>query len=82
MDQVRRAMHRQPFLPFLIKLVNGTTYQVEHPDFVAVTHRRELVFVSDDDGLHEIDLGLVAEIVTPGAAAQSTPTDSATGNGP
>jgi hypothetical protein len=82
MDQVRRAMHRQPFLPFLIKLVNGTTYQVKHPDFVALTHRRELVFVSDDDGLHEIDLALVAEIETPGAAAQPAPPGSAAANGP
>jgi hypothetical protein len=81
-DQVRRAMHRQPFLPFLIKLVNGTTYQVKHPDFVAVTHRRELVFVSDHDGLHEIDLGLVAGIETPGAAAQPAIPDSAVASGP
>jgi len=26
MDQVRRAMHRQPFRPFLIKLVEGTSW--------------------------------------------------------
>jgi len=82
MDQVRRALHRQPFLPFLFKLVDGTVYRVKHPDFIALTHRREMVFVSDDDGLHEIDLGLVMEIETPGAAAQPTPPGPATGNGP
>jgi hypothetical protein len=81
MDQVRRAMHRQPFLPFSIKLVNGATYQVKHPDFIALTHRRELVFVGDDDGFHEIDLGLVAEIETPGGAAQPGQVPSAEGNG-
>jgi len=70
MDQVRRAMHRQPFRPFLIKLVDGTSYLVRHPDFVALTHRRELIFVGDDDGLHELDLTLVGEIETPGGAAQ------------
>jgi hypothetical protein len=54
----------------LIKLVDGTSYVVKHPDFIALTHRRELIFVSDDDGLHEIDLALVLEIETPGGATQ------------
>ncbi len=58
-------MHRQPFRPFFIKLADGTAYHVRHPDFVAVTHRSELVFVGDDEGFHEIDMRLVAEIETP-----------------
>jgi hypothetical protein len=64
-EQVRRAMHRQPFRSFLIKLADGTAYLVKHPDFVALTHRSELVFVGDDEGFHEIDMRLVAEIETP-----------------
>jgi hypothetical protein len=55
----------------LIKLADGTAYLVKHPDFVAVTNRRELIFVGDDDGLHEIDTAWVAEIQTPGGAARS-----------
>jgi hypothetical protein len=71
MDQVRRAMRRQPFLPLLIKLVDGTSYLVQHPEYVALTHRRELIFVDDDDGLHELDLGLVSEIETPSGTGRS-----------
>ena len=59
-----------PFCRSWSSLVDGTTYLVKHPDFVALTHRRELIFVSDDDGLHELDLALVGEIETPGGAAQ------------
>jgi hypothetical protein len=75
-EQVRRAMHRQPFRPFFIKLADGTAYQVRHPDFVAVTHRSELVFVGDDEGFHEIDMRLVAEIETPATAPAQTESQS------
>jgi len=70
-EQVRRAMHRQPFWPFVIHLADGRTFPVRHPDFVAVTHRLELFFVADDDGLHELDMNLVAEIETPDEATQA-----------
>jgi Protein of unknown function (DUF1570) len=68
-EQVRCAMHREPFRPFFIKLADGTAYQVRHSDFVAVTRRSELVFVGDDEGIHEIDMRLVAEIETPAPAS-------------
>jgi hypothetical protein len=71
-EQVRRVMHRQPFRPFFIKLADGTANHVRHPDFVAVRHRSELVFVGDDEGFHEIDMRPVAEIETPATA--QTPT--------
>ena len=77
LNQVRNAIVRQPFRPFLIQLADGRTYSVKHPEFVAVTPRgRELVFVGVDAGIHEIDMMLVAEIETPG---QIAPVDEGSG---
>ena len=50
MEQVRRAMHSQPFQPFTLHLADGRAFVVKHPDFVAVANRREMVFVGDDRG--------------------------------
>jgi hypothetical protein len=29
-------MHRQPFVRFTLQLVDGTSYVIKHPDFIAV----------------------------------------------
>jgi hypothetical protein len=74
-EQIRRAMHRQPFVPFTLRLVDGTAYVIKHPDFIAVppTPRgREATFYSEgsaggtaDYTTHLIDLGLVLEVIVP-----------------
>jgi hypothetical protein len=35
-EQIRRAMHRQPFVPFTLRLVDGTSYVFKHLNFTAV----------------------------------------------
>ena len=75
-EQIRRAMHRHPFVPFTLRLVDGTSYVIKHPDFIAVppTPRgREATYYEEGtrDGAgeyttHLIDLGLVPEIIVPG----------------
>jgi hypothetical protein len=75
--QIREVMHAQPFRPFTVHLVDGRTYAVPHPDFIAVStslRNRDLT-VHDDDGVHLIDLALVVEIHPSPlkAAAQSEP---------
>jgi hypothetical protein len=65
MNQVREAMHAQPFQPFVIHLVDGRSFRVPHPDFVAVANMREMVFVGDDEGIHHIALPLVVDVEIP-----------------
>ena len=63
-EQVREAMHRAPFQPFTVHLVDGRSYLVKHPDFISIPttrHGRDLT-VHDDDGPHWIDLNLVVEL--------------------
>ena len=48
---VREALHRQPFEPFVIRLADGRSLPVQHPDFVAVGTRRIVVVGEDDSTL-------------------------------
>jgi len=76
LDKVRMAMHAQPFRPFILRLVDGTSYVVRHPDFIAIpppSRGREVTFYADGDGsgaeeysTHWIDLGLVSEVIVTG----------------
>ncbi|RPI82384.1 MAG: hypothetical protein EHM42_09525 [Planctomycetaceae bacterium] len=45
---VREALHKEPFLPFDIRLADGRALPVPHPDFVALTPRRVIVGATDD----------------------------------
>jgi hypothetical protein len=45
---VREALHKQPFEPFIIRLADGRSLTIRHPDFVAVTPRRVIVGAEDD----------------------------------
>ncbi len=65
LNQVRQAMHAQPFRPFSLQLAKGESYQVKHPDFLAIppTPRGREVVCWVDDEMHLIDLGLVLEVV-------------------
>jgi hypothetical protein len=76
-EQVRDAMHTQPFWPFTVKLVDGESHMVRHPDFISVPtlpHGRNLV-IHDDEGMHMIDSNLVVEVQVPDAAAPSPQRD-------
>jgi len=45
---VREALHREPFEPFLIRLADGRSLEVRHPEFVAVGKRRIVVIANDE----------------------------------
>jgi hypothetical protein len=72
-EQVRGTMHAAPFRPFRVFLVDGRSYMVRHPDFIAVaaSGRHRDLTIHDDDGPHYLDLGLVVEIHPEAAPAQT-----------
>jgi hypothetical protein len=45
---VREALHNEPFQSFVIRLADGRSLPVPHPDFVALTPRRVIVGATDD----------------------------------
>ena len=74
-------MHRQPFRPFTVRLVDGRSFVVKHPDFISVpdTDRgRDLVI--HDKGTHRIDLLHVVEVEEPDPG-ETVPAIQAKGNG-
>ena len=61
---VREALHREPFQPFAIRLADGRSLHVRHPDFVAVGKRR-VVVVGEDDSTTMLEPLLIVSIDAP-----------------
>ena len=84
-EQIRRAMHRHPFVPITLRLVDGTSYVIKHPDFIAVppTPREATYYekgpldAAGEYTTHLIDLGLVLEVIVPGDHPVPPPAASA-----
>lgn len=45
---VREALRKEPFEPFVLRLADGGSLSVRHPEFVAIGKRR-LVVIEEDD---------------------------------
>ena len=78
-DQIRDAIHAQPFRPFALRLVDGTTHIVTHPEWVTIPPGRRprdiICWVSrgndaEQHRAHWVDVGLVTELIVPWAPAQ------------
>jgi hypothetical protein len=62
---LREAIQRRPFEPFAIRLADGSSAPVEHPEFVAVGKRRAVV-IQDDDSCLWLEPLLVVSLDWPG----------------
>jgi hypothetical protein len=58
---LREALRKQPFEPFAIRLADGRSLQVNHPEFVAVGTRRVIV-VHDDDSWSTVEPILIVSL--------------------
>ena len=47
-DGLRESLRKQSFEPFAIRLADGRSLPVQHPEFVAVGKRRAVVIAEDD----------------------------------
>lgn len=75
-ERIRGALRRQPFEPFAVKLVDGTTFTVEHHDWISVppgARPRDLTFYTpmggDEYRTHWVNLDLILEVVVPAGEA-------------
>ena len=77
---IREALHKQPFEPFSIRLADGRTLPVPHPDFVALTPRR-IIVVAEDDSWSVVEPLLVVSLDYASAPSKggNGPTRSAAG---
>jgi hypothetical protein len=62
-EQLRSTLQQRPFRPFTIRMADGRTFDVPHPDFAAQspTGRTVIVF-HDDDSYNLLDLLLMTEL--------------------
>ena len=44
---IREAIRREPFEPFVMRLADGRSLRIPHPEFVAVHPRRVIVIAED-----------------------------------
>jgi hypothetical protein len=58
---IREALHRQPFEPFVMRLADGQSLPVRHPDFVAV-HPRRIIVVANDGGWSVVEPLMVVSL--------------------
>ena len=65
-EQLKATIRQQPFRPFTIRMVDGRSFTINHPDFVMVspTGRAAIVF-EPDDSYSVVDLVLMNELEVP-----------------
>ncbi len=73
-ESIREAKHAQLFRPFSLRLVDGTVYDVKHPEYISIPpspRPREAMYYVITNGEGEgyqtrwIDLNLVIEVIVP-----------------
>jgi hypothetical protein len=75
-EPIREALRVQPFRPFELRMVDGSQFTIEHPDWIAIPPfkwpREVYVFAvrgqgdEEDYRTHWIDIGLISQVVVSG----------------
>lgn len=62
-ETLRDMLHKVPFVPFGVRMDNGATYPVAHPDYLLIVPGGEHVVVAEDSGrFHILDLPHISSI--------------------
>lgn len=65
-DQFRSTIRQQPFRPFKIRMADGRSFDVSHPDFLAQSPSgRTVIVFQPDESYSVLDLLLMTEIEVP-----------------
>jgi hypothetical protein len=63
-EQLKKAYSAQPFKPFDVRLADGRSIEVPHPEFLAMSPTgRTVIIVRPDGDYHVVDLLLVTDLV-------------------
>jgi hypothetical protein len=62
-ERFQSVLHQVPFRPFTIRMADGRSFEVPHPDFVAhAPSGRKIILVHPDDNYSILDLLLMSEL--------------------
>jgi len=65
-EQLEATLRQQPFQPFTIRLVDGRSFHVPHPEWVIVSPSGRTAIVFEQDDSHSVlDLMLMNELKVP-----------------
>jgi hypothetical protein len=71
-EQFKATLHLQPFRPFTIRMVDGRSFGVAHPDFVAQSQSgRTVIVFQADESYSVLDLLLMSELEVSSANGRS-----------
>jgi hypothetical protein len=70
-DQLRQMVTASPFVPFIVKLADGRQFEVEHPELASCSVDGRSMSLYDRDGLHLLEMLLVAEMRPAGRPASA-----------
>lgn len=62
LEQIAKAHDARPFRPFRIRMADGTSYEVNHPELLARTNRIVLVAIPENDSFAVLDVMLITAI--------------------
>lgn len=64
-DELKKARLSQPFRPFVIRTVGGTSLRVDHPEFVALSPggRTIAVFSTEDNAFEILDTLMIESLI-------------------
>jgi hypothetical protein len=61
-DELRKARNKQPFVPFTIRMADGTAVTVRHPENLAWDEETGTAVCLSADGTDVIDVDLVTSL--------------------
>jgi hypothetical protein len=65
-EQLKTTLRQQPFRPFIIRMADGRSFQVSHPDWMMVSPTgRTAILFEPDDSYSIVDLMLMNELEVP-----------------
>ena len=60
-NNIRKAMDKEPFEPFYLRLADGCMMKIPHPDFMAV-HPQLVIVIAEDGSASHLDPSLIISI--------------------
>lgn len=64
-DQLRKIHRSEPFDPFLVRTADGLTFEVNHPEIMAISPVGRTIVIMTADGAHEtIDILMITSVRT------------------
>jgi hypothetical protein len=61
----------QPFRPFVVRLADGRSFEVRHPELISCSLNGREMVIHDEAGMHLLEMLLVAEMTRTSAAPTS-----------